>query len=105
MGPGSIQGVQSEAARGKSRDPTGNKTTEQVQGPTGDRTENWHTCDVVQAKSEGPSLSLNGTSGPMGKVHGWDTQMKLLRAFRPNYYTQKPDIFHVRPQKISTMLL
>ena len=34
---------------------------------------------MLQAKSEGPSLSLNGTFGPMGKVHGWDTQMKLVR--------------------------
>lgn len=36
-------------------------------------------------QSGGPSLSLNGTSGPMGKVHGWDTQMKLVMAFKANY--------------------
>ncbi|KAI1238434.1 hypothetical protein IHE44_0013163, partial [Lamprotornis superbus] len=41
----------------------------------GDRTENWHTCDAAtQARSEGPSLSLNGTPVPTGEAHGRDTQ-------------------------------
>lgn len=47
----------------------------------------------------------------MGLVDSWakrmdkDTQRKLLRALKVNYCTQEPDVFHVRPHKIFTMLL
>lgn len=64
LGPGSIERVQSEAAGHKASRRTGNKATARVQGPSGDRTGNSHICDIAQAKSEGPSLGLNGTPGP-----------------------------------------